>query len=142
MNPGASSGRPSTFRRRHRLRLAREFTAVYAARLKSHEHPIVVHARVTDLSEPRLGLAIGRRVGNAVRRNAVKRRLREAFRLVRPQIPRSPGGGNYDLVVGARPHDPLKTGEYAVLLERALIAIHRRACRRERPSPDDEPPSP
>ncbi|MCL4222015.1 MAG: ribonuclease P protein component [Phycisphaerales bacterium] len=123
--------RQHTYRRRHRLRLAREYAAVSRARLKKVEHPLVVQARITDQPEPRLGLSIGRRVGNAVARNAVKRRLREAFRLMKQDIPRPPGGGNYDLVVSASAHELLGTGEYRARIERALAAIHRVAVRRE-----------
>jgi ribonuclease P protein component len=45
-----------------------------------------------------LGLSVSRRVGNAVTRNTVRRRLREVFYLALPEIP-----GNLDLVVSARP---------------------------------------
>jgi len=124
--------RQSTFRRRHRLRRAREYDAVYAERLKKYEHPLIVRVRPTDLPEPRLGLAIGRRVGNAVRRNAVKRRIREAFRLIRANLPKPPDGGNYDLVISARRHEVLKTRDYADLIARALESIHRQMCRRAR----------
>lgn len=129
--------RQHTYRRRHRLRLAREYAAVFQARLKKVEHPLVVQARITDQAEPRLGLSIGRRVGNAVARNAVKRRLREAFRLMRHQIPRAPGGGNYDLVISAQAHELLSTGDYQQRIERAVAAIHRVACKRACVQPDD-----
>lgn len=39
-----------------------------------------------EATEPRLGLITSRRVGIAVQRNAVRRRLREIFRAHRPQI--------------------------------------------------------
>lgn len=129
--------REHTFRRRHRLRLAREYAAVSRARLKKVEHPLVVQARITDQPEPRLGLSIGRRVGNAVARNAVKRRVREAFRLMRAEIPRAPGGGNYDLVIGAPAHELLSTDEYRQRIGRAVTAIHRLACKRAGGQPED-----
>ncbi len=47
---------------------------------------------------PRLGLAVSRKVGNAVRRNLVKRRVREYFRANRAGI--EPG---IDLVFVAKP---------------------------------------
>jgi ribonuclease P protein component len=40
-----------------------------------------------DTPGTRLGLAVGRRHGGAVRRSFLKRRLREAFRLERPELP-------------------------------------------------------
>jgi ribonuclease P protein component len=45
-----------------------------------------------------LGLSVSRRVGNAVTRNTVRRRLREVFHSALPEIPDS-----LDLVVSARP---------------------------------------
>ena len=47
-------------------------------------------------SEPRLGLAVSRKVGGAVDRNRVKRRLRDAFERVSPELP---PGHDYVLVV-------------------------------------------
>jgi ribonuclease P protein component len=45
----------------------------------------------------RLGVSVGRRVGGAVERNAVKRMLREAFWSLEPQLP-----DDHDFVVVAR----------------------------------------
>ena len=57
-----------------------------------------VHAFPNELGTPRLGLSVSRRVGNAVTRNTVRRRLREVFHSALPEIP-----GDHDLVVSARP---------------------------------------
>jgi ribonuclease P protein component len=51
-----------------------------------------------DAANPRLGLAVGvKTIGNAVKRNRVKRRVREYFRKTYTELPA------VDLVVNARP---------------------------------------
>lgn len=57
-----------------------------------------VHALPNGLSEPRLGLSVSKKVGPAVTRNVVRRRLKEIFRSSGGGLP-----GELDLVVSARP---------------------------------------
>ncbi|MBL4591607.1 MAG: ribonuclease P protein component, partial [Phycisphaerales bacterium] len=61
------------FRRRHRLTKAHEFDAVFAHKIRKSSGPITVHIKPNALGEHRLGLSIGRRVGNAVARGRLKR---------------------------------------------------------------------
>jgi ribonuclease P protein component len=102
---------PLQFRRRHRLTHAREFQAVYAARVNRGAGPLVVYVRPGELPHWRLGLSVGRRVGGAVERNRIKRLLREAFRLSQGELPLAAGKG-FDMVVNVRPHRPLHLSEY------------------------------
>ncbi len=86
------------FSRAHRLRKRAEFTACYDAgqRCFSRSFALFVRAR-GDAGPWRLGLAVTRKVGNAVRRNRVKRIVREFFRLYGREVP-----AGADIVVTAR----------------------------------------
>ena len=80
-----------------RLVQARQFQRAYEEGM-SFVHPLLV-LRAVDNGLPynRFGFVVGGRIGKAVVRNQVKRRLREAMRLRATQIP--PG---WDLVLVAR----------------------------------------
>src|ERR1700733_12126606 len=96
-----------TFPRTHRVRLAEEYARVYDARAKQSRGPITVFAAPNDLPHCRFGLSISRKVGNAVRRNRLRRQLREAFRHLQHDLPTG-----YDFVVASRPHEPATLAEY------------------------------
>jgi len=63
-----------------RLKTAPEFQKVFNEGRKVVGRYFVVFARPRSPGRARLGLAVGRRVGNAVRRNFLKRLIRESFR--------------------------------------------------------------
>ncbi len=115
---------PFTFRPRHRLTHAKQFAAVYAAKASKVRGPLIVFALPNDLPHPRLGLAVGRHVGNAVRRNLIKRMLRETFRLEQYTLPTS-AAGRYDYVVRVRTHEPLPLEQYRVLFGEAAASLDR-----------------
>ena len=119
---GSSSQRRKRFAFSSNMRLRRrsQFRAVLSAGIRKSVGPLNVYARRNGLGRPRLGLAVSRRVGPAVFRNRVKRRVREAFRLLQHDLPRG-----YDLVVRARPHDLLTLAEYQRILFKAVRVLHR-----------------
>lgn len=129
------------FRGYHRLTHAREFERAFAAKLKKQSGPLIVHACPNGLGRHRLGLSISGRVGGAVQRHAIKRRLREAFRLHAHELPRAEDGMGFDLVVSVRPHAVLRMEEYAKYLmeaARQIAAVHRKRTDRSQQSGDGQ----
>ena len=81
-----------------RLTDSPEFERVYRQGTAYRGRLFSVHAFPNEHGTPRLGLSVSRKVGNAVTRNAVRRRLREVFRSCVSETSRE-----LDLVVSARP---------------------------------------
>lgn len=90
-----------------RLKSHRDFVTVLKRRRKVSDQDIVVHFLVRDDSSvldgaacdaPRIGLAVSKAVGNAVARNAVKRRFRVLARRYESRLPE-----RCDVVLRARP---------------------------------------
>jgi ribonuclease P protein component len=63
------------------LRRPADFRRVYSRGVKRHTGSFIVFRTGNDSDHPRLGLSVGKKYGNAVRRNRVKRLIREAVRL-------------------------------------------------------------
>jgi ribonuclease P protein component len=80
-----------------RLTDSPEFERVYRQGTAYRGKLFSVHAFPNEHGNPRLGLSVSRKVGTSVRRNAVRRRLREVFRVCTSEIP-----GDLDLVVSAK----------------------------------------
>lgn len=106
------------FDRSYRFRGRTIFSEVYGQRVRREAGPLLVYARPNELDFSRLGLSVGRRVGNAVRRNRVKRLLRETFRLNRHAWPTG-----YDWLIVVRPHDPVDMSRYARHLAEATSKL-------------------
>ena len=69
-----------------------------------------------DEKRHRLGVTVSKRVGNAVIRNRVKRRIREWFRHARVGLPR----GSEIIVIARRTARDLSGAEVAAFLDRAI----------------------
>ena len=130
---GEPKPRPEVYRQRHRLTHNEQFRAVHEKGFKKPAGPLVVLALPNGLTHPRLGLSVSRRVGNAVQRNAIKRRLRDAFRVVAARWPE--GRLGLDLVLIVRPHEVRTPASYVELLTGAIDRLARLAAKKS----DDAP---
>ncbi|WP_072695450.1 ribonuclease P protein component [Desulfovibrio litoralis] len=90
-----------TFTKDQHLATRQEFSDCYEKGQRFFSKHFVVIVRNRDLQSVkwRLGLAVGRKIGSAVKRNRVKRVLREFFRLNQYDIP-----NGFDYVVIPKKH--------------------------------------
>ena len=112
------------FPSRERIRLRRDFDRAYRSGLRCWARHLVIHAAPNGLPHARIGLTVSRKVGGAVVRNRVKRRLREAFRRNKRRVSRG-----LDLVVTAKL--PLAEQSWEQL-ERDYLSALREASRKSR----------
>lgn len=87
-----------SFRKHERIRSSADFARVFAEKRSAGDGVLVVYVADNGLGWSRLGRSVGRRIGNAVRRNYVRRRLREAFRIRKGDLP-----NGLDIVCVVRP---------------------------------------
>ena len=95
----------------HKLTKKSEFVLLYATGSKRTAGPLLIHTLANTCNYSRLGLSVPKRVGNAVKRNRIKRLCREAFRLTQHDFPSS-----VDILITVRPHAALTLLEYQELL--------------------------
>ena len=74
------------FSRASRLRLKKDFEAVFAAGRKTVTRDLVAWDFLGAGKEKKIGLMVSKKTGNAVKRNRLKRLLREAFRLTGKEL--------------------------------------------------------
>jgi ribonuclease P protein component len=113
------------FGKRDRLRQRREFLEL-DQRGRRISHPcFIVRMAPAPSDRSRLGLTVSRRVGNAVARNRIKRRLRELFRRQR-----SSWTGAWDVnIIARRGAGELTYAETASVLQRMFSSCIVRSLR-------------
>ncbi|VTS01864.1 ribonuclease P protein component [Tuwongella immobilis] len=120
---------PATFRPWEHLKSPKQFEAIYAAKRSASDGVLIVYAARNDLPHLRIGLSVSRRVGNAVKRNRIKRLFREAFRLSKSELP--PG---LDLILIPRAGKTLELEQIRASLVKLVSQLRRRVLRSETPS--------
>ncbi|QDT28511.1 Ribonuclease P protein component [Gimesia panareensis] len=105
----------------NRIRSQQDFAAVYNARQRAGDQNLLLFAIRNQLDHSRLGVSVSRKNGNAIRRARKKRLLREAFRLVRHQMP-----SNLDIIAIPRPTEEGDLQAY----QKSLLRLARKLDQR------------
>jgi ribonuclease P protein component len=114
--------------RSRRMKSSRDFARVFEKKARASDGFLLVYAAENNLGRTRFGVSVSRKVGKAVIRSAVKRRLREAFRLSQHDLP-----SGLDLVL-----IPQREAAGAAALadyQESLVELTRRLSRRFAPRP-------
>lgn len=115
----------------HRLRSNREFQRVYRVG-KSWAHPLAALHAMPQPGEQRFGISVSKKVGNAVVRNRVRRRIREILRAALPELKQG-----FDGIIVARPAS--SEAEFTELSQALGELFRRSRLQREPEQPPDTP---
>ena len=111
------------------MKEAHLFRRLYAKGKSAAAGTLAVYVRPNHLGRNRLGFTVGTKVGKAVRRNKVRRRLREAYRIHEPGL-----GSGFDIVIVARVRAAFASyGELEQDLLRLLdkLGVYQRGAKRK-----------
>lgn len=110
------------FHHRYRILSGRRFSQIYDFRASSADANLIVYSAPNEFDFPRLGLSIGRKHGNAVKRNRTRRLLRESFRLSQHDL-----AAGFDFVLIPRVTVDLTLEDYRQSLSTLAAKASRRA---------------
>ncbi len=78
-----------TFGKEERIRKRQDYLRIYEQGVRIHSKRFTVILLENQQGIRRLGITVGKKTGNAVQRNRIKRILREFFRLNKSRLPAS-----------------------------------------------------
>jgi len=122
---GAVNGKPQRLRRGDRLKKRYEFRQAQLRGRRIHTSHFLIVVEPNALQNTRLGITVTKKVGSAVRRNRIKRVVREVFRRNRQLFPPS-----HDLVfIAKRGATDIDYGSLLNELQRAAQKLQPEAAR-------------
>lgn len=107
-----------TLPRAVRIRGKKDFDRIFTVRVRVSDARMTIYGSLNGGEFTRLGIAASRRLGSAVKRNRLKRRMREAFRRIRHELPRG-----LDLVVLPQPGLEPTVAEMQASLRRLAVRL-------------------
>lgn len=108
-----------TLSREYRLLHGPQYDAVYREGRRRSSRNLAIFLRPNGLDFSRFGWSVKKATGNAVRRNRIRRRLREIVRLHREEI-----AVGWDVVI--QPRSSAATAEFSALTQDLLSLLPRR----------------
>jgi ribonuclease P protein component len=117
------------FRPWEHLRREADFRRVFDRKRSVADERLVVYGCDNGLQHSRLGLSVSKKWGNAVKRNRIRRLLREGYRLTKAEYP--PG---IDLVLIPRNVESLSLDNVQQSLRKLIPQLARRLGREAKPS--------
>ena len=109
-----------SYSKKERLLKRRDFVNLNQGGRRLYSKNFLIILKKNDLGFSRLGITVTKRIGNAVRRNRIKRLVREFFRLNKYRLPKG-----YDILVIAKADvSPLKLQDIERELGEVLFGLN------------------
>lgn len=107
-------------RKSYRVKSEQDFSMVFNHGKSKANRQFVIYHLPKEQAHFRIGISVGKKIGNAVHRNAVKRKVRQAIYELKPYIK-----SDVDFIVIARkPADKMSTAEVKSSLIHAMRLSH------------------